>query len=207
MNKDNGRIITFSCFGVLWGVNMFCEEKVAQMAAYLLSKSGKEMAFVKLMKLLYLSDRKSLENYGYSISGDRFYSMNLGPVLSQTYSLERDGSETHNNGWDSWIMDLANHNVGLKRKFNKVEELDELSRADIMSMDTVFQMYGDWEPFALCRETHRICKEWQNPHGSSIPIPVKDIFIALGKDEDTASALARNIAEHEQLERVTEDLR
>ncbi|EJC4648102.1 SocA family protein [Salmonella enterica] len=177
------------------------------MAAYLLSKSGKEMAFVKLMKLLYLSDRKSLENYGYSISGDRFYSMNLGPVLSQTYSLERDGSESTNKGWDSWIMDLADHKVALRRRVNGIEEFDELSRADIMSMDTVFQKYGHWEAFSLCWETHRICKEWQDPHGSSIPIPVKDIFIALGKDEETALALASNIAEHEQLERVTEDLR
>jgi hypothetical protein len=36
---------------------MFSEEKVAQMAAYLLLKRGGRMAYLKLMKLLYLSNR------------------------------------------------------------------------------------------------------------------------------------------------------
>ncbi len=40
---------------------MFCEEKVAQMAAYLLQKRGGKMSYLKLMKLLYLSDRESMD--------------------------------------------------------------------------------------------------------------------------------------------------
>ncbi|AHB80192.1 hypothetical protein HLO70_000236 [Shigella flexneri] len=38
---------------------MFNEEKVAQMAAYLLKKHGGSMRFIKLM---YLSDRKAMES-------------------------------------------------------------------------------------------------------------------------------------------------
>lgn len=41
---------------------MFNEEKVAQMAAYLLKKHGGSMRFIKLMKLMYLSDRKAMES-------------------------------------------------------------------------------------------------------------------------------------------------
>ena len=64
---------------------MFREEKVAQMAAYLLQKRGGRMAYIKLMKLLYLADREYMISYGDSMSGDRAVSMKNGPVLSQTY--------------------------------------------------------------------------------------------------------------------------
>ena len=78
------------------------------MAAYLLKKHGGSMRFIKLM---YLSDRKAMELYGFPISGDHYFSMNKGPVLSQTYSLVKDGSENEYSPWESWISDVADHKV------------------------------------------------------------------------------------------------
>ena len=39
---------------------------------------------MRFIKLMYLSDRKAMELYGFPISGDHYFSMNKGPVLSQT---------------------------------------------------------------------------------------------------------------------------
>lgn len=185
---------------------MFNIEKAAQMAAYLLHKRGGTMSFLKLMKLLYLSDRKSLELYGEPISGDRYVSMNYGPVLSNVYSLIADGSK-EGNEWDQWISDGANHTVQLRRRFEDIYDLTELSRANIRAMDEVYETYGHWNRFDLCEETHRICREWQDPHGSSFPISMQDIFKALGHTPEEADALARELVTKSQLEAITSDLR
>lgn len=66
---------------------MFNERKVAQMAAFLLGKGGDRMPHLKLMKLLYLSDREAMERYGFPISGDCIVAMPHGPVLSMTLNL------------------------------------------------------------------------------------------------------------------------
>lgn len=54
---------------------MFSEEKVAQMAAYLLLKRGGRMAYLKLMKLLYLANRQSMIRHGRMMGEDKLYSM------------------------------------------------------------------------------------------------------------------------------------
>ncbi len=185
---------------------MFNVEKAAQMAAYILQKRGGTMSFLKLMKLLYLSDRKSLELYGEPISGDNYVSMNKGPVLSQVYSLISDG-DFPGNKWDEWIRDERDHAVSLRQPLDDIFDLTELSRADIKAMDIVYDEYGHWNRFELCDETHRICPEWQNPHGSSMPIKIQDIFRAFGKSEEEADLLTREIFSKRQLEMLTSDLR
>ncbi|RXA96966.1 Panacea domain-containing protein [Yersinia sp. 2105 StPb PI] len=186
---------------------MFSEERVAQMAAYLLHKRGGRMAYLKLMKLLYLSDRQSMEMYGEPISGDRYVSMDKGPVLSRTLSLITGGGDIPNHGWDKWIRGERDHNVSLKIKFEDLSDLDELCRADMKAMDAIYEKYGHWNRFDLCEQTHRICPEWQDPDGSSIPIKTKDIFMALGKSVDEAEEMTRTLQDRDQLVKMTLDLR
>jgi uncharacterized phage-associated protein len=45
------------------------------------------MSFLKLIKLMYLADRRALLEQGRSITFDRYVSMDHGAVLSQTYNL------------------------------------------------------------------------------------------------------------------------
>ena len=67
---------------------MFNERKAAQMAAFFLGQLlDRKMPHLKLMKLLYLSDREAVRAFGWPISGDRLVSMPHGPVLSQTLNL------------------------------------------------------------------------------------------------------------------------
>lgn len=88
---------------------------------------------MRFIKLMYLSDRKVMELYGFPISGDHYFS--------------------------TWISDVADHKVEMWRTFSSVDELGELSPAEIESMDIIFGQYGGWDAFRLCDETHRICGE------------------------------------------------
>lgn len=66
---------------------MFTAETVAQIAAFFTHKEGGASKLLKLIKLMYLSDRESMRRHGYPISFDNFVSMEHGPVLSRTLNL------------------------------------------------------------------------------------------------------------------------
>lgn len=180
---------------------MFNERKVAQMAAYLLGKSGNSMAHLKLMKLLYLADRKSMEQYGFPISGDRIVAMPHGPVLSMTLNLSNGDMESAPDGWDSLIADKEKHEISLKSTITP-DELDELSQADLHVLGTVWEQFGQMGKYEIRDYTHTHCPEWKDPKGSSNPIPYTHIFRALGHDENVAKELARQIKAKHSLDNI-----
>ncbi len=183
---------------------MFCEKKVAQMAAYLLLKSGGRMAYLKLMKLLYLSDREYLIKYGDLMSGDKFYSMKLGPILSETLNLMRNVNKVGGNDWAKFISRKGSDVLlqpGFGERFEWEEELGELSRADVKTLDSVFDKYGHYYKFDLANLTHlkEVCPEWRDPGKSRLPIYTKDILLYSGKSELEAENILKNMRESELL--------
>ena len=180
---------------------MFNERKVAQMAAYLLAKDGGRFAHLKLMKLLYLSDRESMNLSGFSISGDYPVSMRHGPVLSLTLSLISGDVLSQPDGWDCWISDKENHEVAVKREFNR-NELDELSEFDIDIMDIIWDNYGHMTQWEIRDFTHDNCAEWIDPKASSSPIPEDRIFKALGKSDEQVKALSSEIENQKSIHKL-----
>jgi uncharacterized phage-associated protein len=180
---------------------MFNERKVAQMAAYLLAKGETRMAHLKLMKLLYLADRRSMDVYGFPISGDHVVAMPHGPVLSMTLNLIDGDVESCENGWESWISDKENHEVSLKR-MPSPELLDELSAADLNALDAVWNDFGHMNRWQIRDYTHNHCPEWKDPNGSSVAIPYEDIFGALGKTPEAASELSARIEAERSLDKL-----
>ena len=114
---------------------MFNEQKTAQMAAFFLYKSENCMPVLKLIKLLYLADRASLDLYGMPMSGDLVVAMPHGPVLSKTYDLMNGDTPAQLDGWDAWITDRENHEVSLAShaqvRIKDRDSFDELSDSDI----------------------------------------------------------------------------
>jgi uncharacterized phage-associated protein len=66
---------------------VFREDKATAAAASFLQAAGGELEYLKLLKLMYLTERESLKTLSVSIKGDTFYSMKRGPVMSATYDL------------------------------------------------------------------------------------------------------------------------
>src|SRR4051812_48114492 len=68
--------------------SIFQSKKVAQAAAYLLSlEPGRRTEYMRILKLLYMADRKSLAETREPITGDEVYSLDWGPVLTETYDI------------------------------------------------------------------------------------------------------------------------
>jgi len=170
---------------------MLNQVKMAQMAAYLLQKRGGRMHLIKLMKLLYLSEREAIRRYGSVMAGDKVVSMDHGPVLSQTYNLANGATESIPDGWDYWISDRDAHEVSInqERQGFDLAQLDKLSPADTEILDRVWGQFGLMNRWDLCRWTHVNCAEWRDPQGSSFPIQMTEILRAVGYSDDQSKLL------------------
>lgn len=166
---------------------MFSELKIAQMSAFLISLSkSKELPYIKLIKLLYLSERVAVARWGASMSGDNFVSMPHGPVLSQTYDLIQSGGQE---SWSLYIQGVANYSVALQKKELTREDFDELSNAELKILDDIFNDFGSMDKWSLVKYTHDNCPEWIDPEGSSSPITISNLIESLASSKTEMNAL------------------
>lgn len=170
---------------------MFNEHKVAQMAAFFLSKTlDHRMPHLKLMKLLYISDREAVRKYGFPISGDHFVSMPHGPVLSNTLNLMDGDVESKPDGWEYWISAKENHELSLSDQSATNEILfDELSKAELKILDRVWNDFGRMGKWEIRDWTHKNCAEWVDPLGSSHPIDFESLVRAVGFNSELTREL------------------
>jgi len=171
---------------------MFTESKIAQMGAFFIHKEGGVMPHLKLMKLLYLTDRRSMTEWGYPVSYDQMVSMPHGPVLSCTLSYI-NGDVKDSDYWDSWISDKENHTVSLNTPLNNLNQLDQLSDIELSIMEKTWSKFGSMDKWEIRDYTHDHCKEWKDPNNSSYPIPYKDVFKAIGRNKKDSSRLQQEI--------------
>ena len=179
---------------------MIDERKVAQMAAYFLLKRGGRMSHLKLIKLLYLTDRENLTRYGFSISGDNAVSMDHGPALSTTLDFLNGCVRSQPGGWEDWISDRENHEVSLAKQTD-FDDLDELSQADLGTLNTIWDNFGHMSRWEVRDYTHEHCPEWENPQGTSNPIPFKRILGYTGWNE-FAEEQSREISRQNRIDHI-----
>ncbi len=185
---------------------MFNERKVAQMAAFFLGQPPEcRMSHLKLMKLLYLSDREAMREFGWPISGDQLVSMPHGPVLSQTLNLMDGDVESMPGGWEDLISDKEDHELSLRGPIH-VTDLDELSPAEIDVLKGVWAKFGSMGKWEIRDWTHQHCAEWQDPRGSSIAIEYETLARAVGYDREAAGELAAQIRTQQEIDRLFDAL-
>jgi uncharacterized phage-associated protein len=166
-------------------VDIFDEKKAAQVAAYFLFRSGNqaEMSVLKLMKLLYLSERRSYELYSEPLIGDRLVSMPHGPVLSITYNhMNGELADSTAKGWSHMMKARSGNSIGLHadaRIESPEKELLELSDSELQLLSDIWKDFGWMKPYQIRDYTHEHCPEWVDPNGSMIPMTFGDLFEAL----------------------------
>lgn len=182
---------------------LFDERRAAQAAAYLLFRANGQLPLIKLVKLMYLAERLSLQRYGEPITGDRLVSMPHGPVLSQTYNHINGAVPSVDGGWETWVADRAGHIVALRDESmirSPEEDLLRLSETDLEVLAETWEQFGHWDRWKLVDYTHSAaCPEWEDPDGSSLPIEYKTLFEKLGYSPEQAEMLTNRLAEQRQL--------
>jgi uncharacterized phage-associated protein len=168
------------------------EDKTTQAAAHFIKLSNGTINHMKLIKLLYFSDRCALLKWGRPITFDGYVSMSYGPVLSFTLDkINYNDPCDDSSYWRIYISERCNNEVSLKKEAPK----DKLSRAEENLLDKIWDEFGHMNEWELVDISHKL-PEWQDPEGSSRPIEIRDIFLAGGlSDEDFQEAMDELVAE------------
>lgn len=163
---------------------VFDERKAAEAAAILLQLNQGPMPYIKLIKLLYLADRRSLVETGYTITGDRMVSMDHGPVLSRVYDCNK-AEPTAESFWHKHVTAPSNYEVALR------EPTDGMSLSDYEEdvLREVFGLYGHLDRWKLVDYMHTL-PEWEDPSGSSYPIDIRVILREAGKSDEEIEYIA-----------------
>ena len=157
--------------------------KAAQTIAFFVLQSGQgDVSVLKAVKLVYLADRESVKRRGHPIQNEPRVSMPHGPVNSTTYDYLCGAYDPDTVGWSDFLTDKENHKVGLARTDLSVDDLDELSRAEIAILADVWAQFGKMDQWALRDWTHvkENVPEWKDPRGSSRRISLVEILNAVG---------------------------
>jgi len=164
----------------------FREDKAAQVASVFLGLAGGRMSKIKLIKLLYITEREALIRWRRPVIFDRYVSMDRGPVVSKTLDI-MNGEESDREG--PWDAAISRPDKDFVVEIKNDPGADELSDAEEGLVREVFNRYGSMDQWDLCNFTHSF-PEWTDPHGSSIPIEYRDILKGAGKtDVEIASTL------------------
>lgn len=179
------------------GMPGFREEKATEAAAVLLRLRGDAMAYLKLIKLLYLADRKALVQWKSPITFDTYYSMNHGPVLSHTLNLIKYGEDTVSREY--WSAHISPPNED--RAVSLLTECppNHLSRAEIDVLEKTFSQYGYMNKWQLRDETHKL-PEWRDPEGSRLLISIDEILKLEGESRSNIKLAVSDLASEASIE-------
>jgi uncharacterized phage-associated protein len=149
--------------------------------------------YLRLLKLLYLADRRSIELYNRPITGDRIVAMDHGPVLSNVLNLINDGGEC----WSDFL-ETCGYNLCLRADPGD----DDLSPAEVEILREVSQAFQRMRPWDIVNWTHQL-PEWLKNHkeGTSMPIPLADILESVNRPSelDRVNDEAENLASIDSL--------
>src|SRR5947209_9878887 len=91
--------------------------KATEAACLFLERAGGRMNIMKLVKLMYLLERLSLDQRGLPVTGGDYLSMRNGPVTSEILDLINAGrlmGETDQR-WEQCVSDRKDHDVKLEQ--------------------------------------------------------------------------------------------
>jgi uncharacterized phage-associated protein len=163
--------------------------KVIQASAVLLKRAeGGQMEYIRLLKLLYIADRKSLRDTGMTITGDRVCAMDQGPVLSETYNLIK-GQHISADEWQKFFS-VVDYYI----KLTADPKNGQLSRNDIETLHAVSDKCATMGTWAIVKRCHKL-PEWKKRYvpKTSTEIELEDMLEALNMT-DRLDEIKRDMA-------------
>ena len=143
----------------------FDEVKAAQAAGRLLHRHGRQMHGVRLVRLLYLADRRNFVETGIPITGDDFINTEDGPALKNILRLIAGEDAPGRAAWNRhvqpahgpYLAAAADHDDG------------NLHGASIKRLDAIYDQHGNSELPQLCLYARQL-PEWCGPQSAGAEI-------------------------------------
>ena len=165
---------------------IFDEEQATEAMVYLLGMNDDRMNYMKAVKMLYLADRESMSNGHGSITTDSYKSLPRGPVPSNILDCIRWNSGEE---WNEHIR-----TTGYLVEISKpIKCFEKLSKHCMDTLTRIYEKFKDYDPWKLVDYCHTL-GEWEDPHGSSMPISIESI-IENSVSEDKRAAILEELEE------------
>ena len=174
--------------------------KATEAACLFLERGGRRMNIMKLVKLIYLLDRLSLDRRNVPITGGDYLSMRNGPVTSEILDLINAGRLRGeiDRRWEQCITDRKDHELALER----MPQPEHLSQSDVLLVDEIWTEHGAKDQWQLVEWCHLNCQEWMPIMNGRAPITVEQVGVALGKSPAQLARLRQEIVELNALDEI-----
>jgi uncharacterized phage-associated protein len=167
----------------------FRSRKAAQLCALFALKSQGVVEKLKLIKLIYFSERRVLAEHHRPMLFDELFSLPHGPICSST--LNGIDGAIHGHIWDDFVARNGNNIVAMK-KFTR-DDFDEVSDEELDAVEEVWRELGHMTASQLRNYSHNNCAEYTETTGR-VPIAYREVLEALGVPEAEAEIVERDIA-------------
>ncbi len=174
--------------------------KIVQVVNFLLKLNEYSINYTKLLKLLYITDRKALNNWNVTITKDTYANIPKGPILSKVYDLIRKrGHSEYQKIWDCYFKKHGNKLISNIE--NKLED-DKLSDREIQLLKTLNEKYKNYSYGDMIDEVHEL-PEWkenynilkkESPWKKSFPLTINEILRKLGRADNEIKELEEDNA-------------
>ena len=175
------------------------DTKARQVAAEILRHyPNHETSRLVLLKMLYLANRRSIEDRGIPMVPDRYTAMDHGPVLSEVYNLIKHESRLYRwwgraqRAWSECFQNKKCVAKGDERRiFLKSDPGDDrLSKYDKRIIRELFEAFGssDSKLYEHAHSLPEYAKNEPQPKSAN-PISLADICQAVGREDVTESIL------------------
>ena len=158
----------------------FNYRKAIQILTFFAHKEGGIINNMKAYKLIWLSDRSHLRNFGRTILNDTYFALKNGPIPSNTKDIVENYDLPDN---EQQRRDIFLETIG-KYDFKAKNEIDKtvFSETDFSIMEKIYQDFGDKTPFQLSDISH-LYPEWKkfenslkNDNSSRFEMDYSDFF-------------------------------
>jgi len=178
--------------------------KLKAVTLYVLEKCG-ETDYIHLFKILYFAERQHYAHYGQHLINDKFYALPKGPVPSFLYDAVKvaSGLKKHHNGDSLDVISSAlAHGEGECQYYyisgKENPDMEELSRADIKSLDEAIALCKDEDSNTLSSMSHD--EAWSSAYKTHANSEMDSLLMA--KAGGATNGFIEYIAEQEKLNRV-----
>ena len=146
---------------------------------------------LKLIKAIYLAERAALLEWHRPITGDCFYSLEHGPIVSRIYDLIRGrilGPEME--AWGKVFNPRHNDIVSIRPGTHV--DTGPLSKREKDALLAAFERVKDLTIGQVIDLVHKL-PEWKDPGQSSLPINPKTIFYHENFGEDAVTKIEEEL--------------
>jgi uncharacterized phage-associated protein len=178
----------------------FDEAKTTEAAAIFIKHAGGKMSYMGLLKFLYVADRLSLSRRGRPITGDEYFAMQFGPVLSRTKDLILDRAYPPSDGvWEKAIERDGQWDV----KLTSDPGSDSLSDAEEKIIEKVASDFARYahDKFGFAKHLHDHFPEVEEvePRGRK-PLPLDRVLAGNKNSEQVDAQMLAELTEKDDIE-------